>query len=99
MRNAALRNKWIRALKRQNKDKTEWKPSKIDRVCSILFAGGNAYDANSVPTLNLGYEVKEKKTRWTLIRKPLPTKSKIKEHNDVDDEDDVSSPTYIYYCY
>ena len=34
LRNAELRNKWIRALKRQNKDKTEWKPSESDMVCS-----------------------------------------------------------------
>ena len=88
LRNAELRNKWIRALKRQNKDKTEWKPSENDRVCSIHFVG-SAYEANSVPTLNLGYEVEEKKARRTLIRQPLPKKSKIKQNNDVDDEDDV----------
>ena len=39
LRNAELRNKWIRALKRQNKDKTEWKPSESDRVCSIHLVG------------------------------------------------------------
>ena len=43
LRNAELRNKWIRALKRQNKDKTEWKPSESDRVCSIQFVG-SAYE-------------------------------------------------------
>ena len=85
--NAKLRTKWIRALKRQNKDKTVWKPSESDRVCSIHFVG-SAYEANSVPTLNLGYEVEEKKARRTLIRQPLPKKSKIKENNDIDDEDD-----------
>ena len=41
--NAELRNKWIRALKRQNKDKTEWKPSESDRICSIHFVG-SAYE-------------------------------------------------------
>ena len=82
--NAELRNKWIRALKRQNKDKTEWKPSESDRVCSIHFIG-SAYEANSDPTLNLGYEVEEKKARRTLIRQPFPKKSKIKENNDVND--------------
>ena len=88
MRNVELRNKWIKASNRQNKDKSEWKPSESDRVCSIHFAG-SAYEANSVPTLNLGYEVEEKKARRTLIRQPLPKKSKIKENNDVGDEDDV----------
>ena len=60
MRNAELRNKWIRALKTQNKNKTEWKPSESNRVCSIHFVG-SAYKTNSVPTLNLGCEVEEKK--------------------------------------
>ena len=75
-RNAELKSKWIRALKRQNKDKTQWKSSENDRVWSIHFAG-SAYETNSVPTLTLGYEVEEKKARRTLIRQPLPKKSKI----------------------
>ena len=81
-------NKWIRAFKRQNKDKTEWKPPERHRVCSIHFVG-SAHEANSVPTLNLGYEVEERKASRTLIRQPLLKKSKIKENNDVDDEDDA----------
>ena len=88
LRNAELRNKWIRALKRQNKDKTVRKPFKSHRVSSIHFVG-SAYETNSVPTLNLEYEVEEKKARRTLIRQPLPKKSKFRENNDVDDEDDV----------
>ena len=88
MRNTELRNKWIGASKRQNKNKTEWKPSESDRVFSIHFIG-SAYEANSVPTLNLGYGVEEKKARKTLIRQALPKKNKIKENNDDNDEDDV----------
>ena len=76
LRNAELKNKWIRTLKRQNKDKTEWKQSESDRVLSTHFFG-SAYEANSVPPLNLRYEAEEKKT------------IKIKENNDVDNEDDV----------
>ena len=101
LRNVELRNQWIRALKRQNKDKTEWTPSEGDRLCSIHFVG-SSYEENSVPTLNLGYEVEEKKARRTLTRQPLPKKSKIKQNNDVDDENDVvplPTSTYIYYCY
>ena len=64
-RNAKLRSKWIRALKRQDKDKTEWKPSESDRVCSIHIAG-SAYEANSVPTLNLVHEIEEKEARKDL---------------------------------
>ena len=58
-RNAELRNRWIR-----DKRKTT---SESDRVCSIHFIG-QAYEASSVPTFNLGYEVEEKKARRTLIR-------------------------------
>ena len=67
LRNAELKNKWVRALKRQNKDKTEWKPSENHRVCSIHFVG-STYEANSVPTLNLGHEVKGKESKKALIR-------------------------------
>ena len=63
-KNAELRSKWIRALKRQDKDKTEWKPSESDRVCSIRITG-STYEANSVPTLNLVYEIEEKKGKRT----------------------------------
>ena len=67
-RDAEIRNKWIRALKRQNKAKTVWKSSESDIFSSIA---GSAYEANSVPTLNLGYEIEEKKPRRNLIRQPL----------------------------
>ena len=76
------------SFKEIKKDKTEWKSSESDRVSSIHFAG-IAYEANSVPTLYLGCEVEEKKARGTLITRPLPKKSKIKENNAVDDEDDA----------
>ena len=32
LRNPELRKKWIRASNRQNKDKTEWKPSESSSV-------------------------------------------------------------------
>ena len=67
-RDAEIRNKWIRALKRQNKAKTVWKSSESDIFSSIA---GSAYVANSVLTLNLEYEVEEKKPRRNLIRQPL----------------------------
>ena len=82
-RNAELRNKWIIALHRQNWEGTIWKWQ------ALLHTFGGAYEANFVPTLNLGYEVEEKKATRTLIRQPLPKKIKIKENNDVGYEDDV----------
>ena len=78
LRNAELRNKWIRFLKRHNKDKTQWKPFQSDRICSIHFVGC-AYEENSVPTLNLGYEVEEKKARRAFIRQPLSKKVQLKK--------------------
>ena len=67
-----VKNKWItRALKRQNKDKTEWKPSVNDRIYSIHFAG-SAYEANSVATLNLGYEFKKKKRKQEGLQSGNP---------------------------
>ena len=76
LRNAELTNKWIRALKKQNEDKTEWKPSDSDKICSIRFVG-SAYEVNSALTLNLGYEVKNEKARRTLIMQSLPKKCKM----------------------
>ena len=78
LRNTELRNTWIRALKRQNKDKTEWKPCESDKVCSIYLVA-STYEANSVPTLKLGYEVEEKRSRKTLMRHPLPKKVNLKK--------------------
>ena len=49
-----------------HKDKTEWKPSDSDKICSIRFVG-SAYEVNSALTLNLGYEVKNEKARRALI--------------------------------
>ena len=64
MTDVDLRNKWIRALKRQNKNETELRPSEYEKICSIRFVG-SAYEANSFQTLNLGYKVEEKKARKT----------------------------------
>ena len=51
--------------------KRSWQPAPSDRVCSIHFVDGLATDENPIPTLFLGYENKEKKSRRTLFRKPL----------------------------
>ena len=48
------------------------------RVCSVHFVG-SAYEGNSVPTLNLEYEVGEKREKRILIRQSLPKKSKVKK--------------------
>ena len=68
-----LRKAWIKAVRREPFDKKgSWQPAPSDRVCSIHFVDGLATDENSIPTLFLGYESKEKKSRRrTLFRKPL----------------------------
>ena len=51
--------------------KGSWQPFPSDRVCSIHFVDGLAADENTIPTLFLGYESKEKKSRRTLFGKSL----------------------------
>ena len=51
--------------------KGSWQPASKGRVCSIHFVDGLATNENPIPTLFLGYESKEKKSRKTLFRKPL----------------------------
>ena len=54
--------------------KGSWQPAPSDPVCSFHFVDGLATDENPIPTLFLGYESKEKKSRRTLFRKPLEKK-------------------------
>ena len=51
--------------------KRSWQSAPSNRVCSIHFVDWSATDENPIPTLFLGYESKEKKSRGTLFRKPL----------------------------
>ena len=59
------------SFKEINKNKTDWKPSESDMVCFIHFVG-SAFEANSVPVLNLGCEIEEEKARRSSIKQPLP---------------------------
>ena len=70
-----LREAWIKAVRRDPFDKKGfWQPAPSDLVCSIHFVDGLATDENPIPTLFLGYESKEKKSKRTLVRKPLKKK-------------------------
>ena len=66
----------INLLKRVTADNKEWKPCGKDRVCSEHFVDGIPTAENPNPTLKLGYELKQKKTRRTLFREPLTKKPK-----------------------
>ena len=54
--------------------KGSWQPAPSDWICSIHFVDGLATDENLIPTLFLGYESKEKKSRRAFFRKPLEKK-------------------------
>ena len=67
-----LREAWIKSVRRESFDKKgSWQPASSDWVCSIHFVDGLATFKNPIQTLFLGYESKEKKSRSTLLRKPL----------------------------
>ena len=77
LRNAELRNKWIRALKKQN-----WEETILKWQGFLYPFVGSDYEANSAlafSALYLGYKVEEKKASSTLIRQPLPKKVKLKK--------------------
>ena len=63
-----LRDSWIKAVRQKPFDKKgSWQPAPSDQACSIHFVDGLATDENPIPTLFLGYESKEKKSRRTLF--------------------------------
>ena len=80
LKNGEKRKLWIKALKRENKDKTAWLPRNSDRVCSIHFIDGIPTAANPVPTLHLGYEKEVPKSRRELFRQPLQKKRKTEKN-------------------
>ena len=69
------RKRWIKLLKRENRDKTEWKPAGSDRVCSEHFVDKIPTEANPDPTICLGYNLPKTSSRRTLFRHPLPERS------------------------
>lgn len=89
LRNFEKRKKWILALRRVNKDKSEWKPCPSDRVCSEHFVDKVPTVTHPDPSLKMGYEIPQKmKSRRKLFRHPpLPPKLKkikLKTCPDVD---------------
>ena len=76
LRNNEQRQCWIKNMKRENANKSIWKPKESDRVCSVHFADGVPTNANPDPTLHLGYETTGKNTRRHLFRQPIPCKKR-----------------------
>ena len=81
LKNGEKRKLWIKALKREKKNKTAWLPGYSDRVCSIHFIDGIPTAANPVPILHLGYEKEVPKSRRELFRQPLQKKRTEKSTN------------------
>ena len=71
----------IKALKRENKDKTTWLPRNSDKVCSTHLIDGIPTAANRVPTLHLGYEKEVSKARRELFHQPLQKKRKTEKNH------------------
>ena len=61
-----------------NKDKSAWKPCSNDRVCSKHFVDGVPTVAHPDPSLHMGYDLPQKKSKRELFRQPMPPKSKPK---------------------
>lgn len=72
LRNYEKRKKWIIALRRVNRDKSEWKPCASDRVCSKHFFDGEPSVTHPNPSLKMGYELPQKKSRRVIFRHPPP---------------------------
>ena len=80
-RNYEQRKLWIKALRRENVDKSQWEPKKSDRICSIHFADEIPTPSNPLPTLYLGYESQVIKTRRILFMHPIPPKKQKREQS------------------
>ena len=77
LRNGEKREKWIGQLRRENKDKTTWKPCDSDRVCSDHFVDGEPTVTYPFPELKLGYEKQIPQPRRKIFKHPaLPKKAK-----------------------
>ena len=103
LRNGDKRKRWIAALRRINKGKSEWKPCNSDRVCSKHFVDGEPTNAKPDPTLHMGYDLPQKKSRRELFRHPVPprvknqkpetlNKEQQEQPMEVDMEDSFLSP-------
>ena len=101
LRNNEPRMLWIRAMKRENEDRTEWLPKDSDRVCSKHFVDGYPTPAHPLPTIELGYDSNIKKPRRKLTRtfQPPIKRKKLSNNNsnielDFGDIDDESGPEF-----
>ena len=72
LRNSQRRQAWIKLLRREGKNKTNWKPCGSDRVCSNHFVDSVPTPANPDPTINIGYEKTTRKqaSRREFFRRP-----------------------------
>ena len=79
LRNGEKREKWIGQLRRENRDKTTWKPCDNDRVCSDHFFDGEPTVSHPFPELKLSYEKQIPQPRRQIFEHPGPPK-KARKH-------------------
>ena len=73
LRNGEKRDAWRGLLRRVNQNKSPWHPSE-SVVCSSHFVDGEPKVKNPNPTINLGYERNQDKSRRKLFRTPVSDK-------------------------
>ena len=89
-------DKWIKLLKRQNADKSSWKPCASDRVCSEHFVDQIPTVENPDPTINLGYEIYVPSSRRELFRHAVPHKKrKIDQENQPACSSSITTPQFV----
>ncbi|XP_057290859.1 uncharacterized protein LOC130613547 [Hydractinia symbiolongicarpus] len=92
LRNYEQRQRWIKAMRRINPDKSDWVPKQSDRVCSVHFVDGTPSQKYPDPTLELGYDTPvTKKPRRELFRHSLE-KSSLDSENVPSNEAQEEEP-------
>ena len=85
LRNSSERCKWVQLLKRETTSKSKWEPCNSDRVCSHHFIDGQPSANNPYPTINMGYENKNDKSKpRRIIKKFHQQKLDMSCASDVD---------------
>ena len=69
LRNNKERCKWVELLRRESCSKGKWEPATSDRVCSLHFVDVCPSAKNPYPTVNIGYENKNKVKPRRIIKK------------------------------
>ena len=97
-KNREKRKLWIKALKRENKDKTAWLHGYSDRVCSVHFIDGIPTAANPVPTLRLRKRSSKIQERVVLPAAPKERKTEKDQQTLTDTTENCSNDKININC-